>query len=914
MRTTLPAAVSSFVGRGQERAELAEVVQASRLVTLNGGAGVGKSRLALEVAGAVHEADGGPVAYVDLAAAVDPPAVDPPTVDPPAVDQAFIARLGGEASLLVLDNAEHVVEACAEIVVEVLRASPALRVLVTSRQPLGVPEEVVRPVAPLSLPEATEEDTHKLLSSEAVELFVARARALRADFPLDPDTTRAVAEICRRLEGNPLAIELAAGRVGVLSAAEIAEHLDELFDAAFEGSRTAHPRHQSLEAAIAWSYRLLPEAEQVLLRRLAVFAGGFIVDAAKDVCGGGVLPRGEVPGLLDRLVAKSLVEVEGSSRRGRCRLTEPTRRYAWQRLVEAGEAAELEALQAAWCAVYVEEAGRAVHGHEPVWVERLEAEHDNVGAAFAWAVGQGRAKLSLRLARGQMLFWQVSGRFGEARDWLDRVLSLSKEAPAPLRAAALHDAGYVTMLLGDFATARAHLEEAVALFAKWPHTKGQSSARTLLGFVCSFSADRDGLRHLEQTIAHARVTGDDRCLAESLIAYGRARLFRGGAVVGRAHFQEAVELAGRMDDGGVPPSALLGLGWAALAQGHYAEAEAYLAEGLSRARFLTDAHSTAVALMWTGELARRRGQLDEARPLFEEALELGRAMATPYPLATSLLGLGRLVLADGDAAQAGPLFEEAVSLARRAGLRFLVAPGLVGMAQVCSAGGDPAGARSLLRDALEVADDCGDRWGAAEVLHERGRLARHGGHHGRAAAFHHQALGLQQEIGDTPGVVASLEALAGLALVDGSAETAACLFGAAAAARTAQGYPQSPLEVEVHTADLALLEERMDGEELAAAWGQGGALSLAEAVAYASRGGGQRPKPTSGWASLSPAECEVAALAEAGLTNREIAQRLLLSPETVKSHVSKAFAKLGVSTRQELAQAVRQRMREPEDD
>ncbi|HUP69556.1 MAG TPA: LuxR C-terminal-related transcriptional regulator [Acidimicrobiales bacterium] len=941
MLTKLLAPVSSFVGRHDERAELAEVIATCRLVTLTGGPGAGKSRLALEVA----RTAGQTVAYANLApggngngnanvhanANRNGNANTAPSLDRVAAD------LDAATTLLVLDNADHVLDACRALVGEVLSTRPDLHVLLTSREALAAPEEAVWRVRALATPPADVVHTlEELAAYDSVALFTARANALRAEFELDAGNAGPVADICRRLEGNPLALELAAGRAGVLSANEIAEHLatDRHDEDLFEPSRTAPVRHRSLTAAVAWSHGLLTQSEGTLLRRLSVFSGGFDLEAARDVCAGAGLPRPEISRHLARLVAKSLVDTEppagatavparpGTGATGapsRFWLTDADRRYAYNRLVEAGEAAERQALHAAWCVVFVSATNSHSHGHgngqqgdqDERWLNRLEAEYDNVCAAFGWAVDQGRAKLALRLARGQMLFWQMSGRFGEARKWLEKVLKVSKEAPAPLRASALHDAGYVAMLLGDFPAARSHLEESVKLFAKWPHSKGQSSARTMLGFVVSFSADRQGLQLLEQTLAQARVAGDDNCVFETLVAYGRARLFRGAPTVAEHSFHEAAQVATHLGEAAV--IATIGLGWAALAQGRYDQANAHLTEALALARHTSDAHATAVALMWSGELARRRGHYAEARPLLDEARRVALAMGTPYPLATSLLGLARLSLAEGDTAASKELFDDQLGLARRSGLAFLVAPGLVGLAQSAWIAGDLPQARNHLKEALEVAYDYDDRWGVAEALHARGWVARAGGHNAKAAAFHHRALGLQQEIGDAPGVVASLEALAGLAAQDGATEVAAVVFGAAAAIRAARGFPRSPLEEQPYGADVALLEQTIGTDQLQAAWQEGGSMSLADAVAYASRDAGLQARPTTGWASLSPAECEVAALVQEALTNREIAQRLLLSTETVKSHLSAVFSKLGISSRQELAQAVRQRTQEPDD-
>lgn len=433
-RHNLPADRTSFVGRGRELAEVKRALAMTRLLTLTGAGGSGKTRLALEVARNLVSS------YPDGAWLAELAPLSEGTLLPQVVASSLRVReqpgraladtlvdhLRKKHLLLVLDNCEHVVDAAARLVDALLSACPRLRILATSREALRTDGEVVWRVPPLSVPDPDKPSSvEELGRSEAVRLFLERARYRRQGFELTDGNAGAVAEICQRLDGIPLALELAAARVGVLSAGQISARLDGSLALLRGGGRTILPRHQTLRGALDWSHNFLSEPEKSLFRRLSVFAAGWPLEAAEAVGPGGGVGAGDVLDLLELLVDKSMVVTEtGGEDVRRYRLLEPVRQYARERLEESGEAEETRHRHAAFFLMLAEEAEQELTGpaHQ-AWLERLETEHDNLRAALSWAIDGGDPELGLRLAAALWLFWYTHGHLAEGRDRLEKALS-----------------------------------------------------------------------------------------------------------------------------------------------------------------------------------------------------------------------------------------------------------------------------------------------------------------------------------------------------------------------------------------------------------------------------------------------------------------------------------------------------------
>jgi predicted ATPase len=453
------------------------------------------------------------------------------------------------AALLLLDNCEHLLDGCAALATDLLSACSGLRLLTTSREALGVSGETIWRVPGLSVPPAdARPDPTSLPRFEAVQLLQARARASRADFALTTGNAPAVMQICQRLDGLPLAIELAAARLATLSVNDVATRLDDCFGLLTGGNRTALPRQQTLRATMEWSYGLLSAEEQRLLRRLSIFAGGYAGEAAAAVCGEEGAPGGAVLDLLGGLVAKSLVGLEESNGAGRYRLLETVRQYGWERLEESGEAQETRHKHAAYYLALAEEAESALTGPDQGrWLQRLDREYDNL-RALRRSRDSGEHEIGLRLAAALWRFWYVRGRQSEGRRWLENLLAVngagdSAHAITIARARALYGASVLAAEQGDYQRAAALSLESVTLFERFDDTLGRARALNLRATVTRYQGDQTGATALyEESLALFRALGHGRATTVALSNLGHVAHDQGDEDQAGALYRESLTL------------------------------------------------------------------------------------------------------------------------------------------------------------------------------------------------------------------------------------------------------------------------------------------------------------------------------------------------------------------------------------
>src|SRR4051794_38523269 len=505
----LPRHLNTFVGRREDVAEVRQLTTESPLVTLTGPGGVGKTRLCLQVAAEVLDnfADGAWLIELETLsdASLVPQQIAVGLGLAEVADGDFsssvLGHLRSREALLILDNCEHIIDACAQLANNLLRACPGLRILATSREPLGVPGERLYPVRSLSVPQGTRRPTAAALAdSEAVGLFVERAQAADPQFVLNDANAGAVVEICRRLDGIPLAIELAAARVRALSPQQIAERLDDRFRLLTGGSRTVMPRHQTLRAAIDWSFDLLSDAERAVLWRLSVFAGPFPLEAAEAVCTGPGVEDWEVVDHISALVEKSLVARQAD----RYRLLDTVRGYAREHSLEAGESEGAFERHRDWYLDFVRRSAPAFfRGPETAAVlDRLEAEHDNVRAALAWSLNDPRGgDAALELAAGMWRFWEIRGYLTEARQWIERVLAVSSDEVSATRGDVLTAAGIMAANQGDHAAAMRYHEQSLAIHEQLGDLKSVQFALNNLANAALHQGNIDRARELYERVA-----------------------------------------------------------------------------------------------------------------------------------------------------------------------------------------------------------------------------------------------------------------------------------------------------------------------------------------------------------------------------------------------------------------------------
>jgi predicted ATPase/DNA-binding NarL/FixJ family response regulator/Tfp pilus assembly protein PilF len=807
----LPAEPNSFVGRQRDLAELARLLSDVRALTLCGPGGIGKTRLALRLACDIIPSFPDGAWLVELADTEHPSLVAGRVAaalgvreepDRPLAETLAVA-LRPRALLLILDTCERVVDACAALAQQLLASCPAMRVVATSREPLRVRGETVWRVPPLALPGPADVLTAgELAGQEAIRLFTDRAAAVRPGFAIDAENSGAVAQLCRTLDGMPLAIELAAARVGALSVEQIAARLGNRFQLLASGDRTAPVRQQTLRAAVDWSYELLTQPEQVLLRRLAVFSG-WNLEMAEQVCADKTIPADQVLDLLAALIDKSLVtldaELEGHAR---YRLLDTIRDYATGRLIAAGEEPAIRLRHRDYMLRLIEGiASQAFVRGDPPWPVRVSlyrralAEHANSRAALSACLEYGDPEAGLRLCSALRSPWIAYGEVTEGTGWFDRFLGLDGDVPPRIRARALMLRGELAFENQDYQAARSYAQEGLDL-ARASGGKGTAAALRVLALV-SLRAGRheEALASIAGAVEAARADGDD--------------------------WEEGLALAAR-------------------------------------------AASTA-----------RQGRLDEAQRVYLDALALLRDN-NGWGVAQPLYGLGSLARVRGDHAAALGYFRDAVTLYREIDARPEIARCLAGIGSVALSQGDLGLARSSLTESLQLSLATGQR----------------------------------------PAMARGLEAFAMLAVAGGDLAGATRLAGAALALRAAAGQATSALTRRALDGVLEAARSQLGQPAAAALLDQGSAMSAHEAVRFATTSGsGELPGGKAGnevpvaaaapGAGPSPAltarEHEIAVLIARGLSNRGIADELVISPATAARHVANIFAKLGFSSRAQVA-------------
>jgi predicted ATPase/class 3 adenylate cyclase len=813
-RDNLPTQLSSFVGRQRALVELRRLLRSSRLLTLTGPGGIGKTRLALALADSVL-AD-----YVDGVWLVELAALQDPSLAPNAVaaalgmqeethsvlQETLIGNLQHRRVLLVLDNCEHLVQACAELTEALLRACPNVRVLATSREPLRAAGEVTWLVPALVLPRPRDvARPEEIARTEAGRLFVERAQSALPHFELREHNARAVADVCRQLDGLPLALELAAAHVRSLGVEQLATRLDDRFRLLVGGGRAAPLRQRTLRATLDWSHELLTESERDLFERLSVFAGGWTLDGAETVCSGEGLEPADIPILLGQLVDRSLVVVDATAEEpARYLFHETVRQYSRERLNARGALQSNARRHAAYCQALAEQAKPGLTGEgsvetRVVWLRRLEREQDNLRAALRWTIDSEEPDLGLRLAGALWRFWWSHG-LSEGRRWLDELLHLAERSGVGHSSVAevLFGAGTLATEQGD------------------PH-RGEAL--------------------LKQSLALFRGLSDRRGVAWSLIALGQAARAQGDSSRATALLEEALGLARDMDDGFATAWSLTALGQAARAQGDFGRATTLMEQGLALFRQLKTSGGIGWAATTLGELASGiHGDYSRATRLLEEGLGRARDTGDVLGIASALISLGTVARHQGNFTRASTLLQEGLEHARDVGDRVGIARSLIGLGGVALDQGDHIRATTLLDEGLAISRTLGDGRLIGQSLRILGRVAFDEGDCSRAEALLKESLEVYRELGDRANTLVAMEGLAGVAYRQEQPVRAARLFGAAHALREVLGVPRPPADRASHASMLAAVRTRLGDVAFNGAWEEGRALAPDQAIAGATLG------------------------------------------------------------------------------
>jgi predicted ATPase/DNA-binding CsgD family transcriptional regulator len=910
-RIGLPAEMSSLVGRGPQIAAVLDGLRAARVVTLTGPGGCGKTRLALAAALAADGFDDG-VRLVELASLTDSAlvpvsvaaALDVPEQDAADPVAGVVRALADRELLIVLDNCEHVLESAGRVVVMLAGQCHRVRILTTSRERLDVPGEFVFPVPPLGLPE--DGSVRAVAASEAGSLFVARARAASPAFTLTEGNSAAISEVCSRLDGMPLAIELAAARCPALGPVQLAARL-EGHPGLLSGGAARPGRHRSLEALVSWSYDLLGEAERRLLDRLSVLRGGFDLEVAERVAGGEPLAPQAVAGLLASLAGKSLVQIQADP--VICYwLLETVRQFAASRLAASGEETGAQARLLRWALEVARSADAALPGAgRSGWSSRLSAGQASIRAALSWALGGAEPEAGRELAARLARWWIATGHYSEAAQFLTVAAGLPSGAAPGIQARVLIGAAWSAYHLGNNPRAASLAADGIACARKAGEPQLEAWGRNLLAGLAWSAGDAD--RIIAEVQASRALSGqDDPALAaraEVLLAH--AAFLAGDLAEQDRHGLRAIELA--RTAAGQEGLVLALTAWSISAiAGAGIQPATMIA--LDEAATMTAAHPDRFAetLMrrFRAELLATLGQFDAAETEVGLCWSAGRSGAFRVVEFAGPLAEARLAAARGDIAAAIDALRRAADGGRRVGILMQVPAALAHLACMAAITGDQSTAVAAITEARAELGGRRQAITAAALGYAEGILAWHRGELADAEHLVREAAVQWHRGCDRMGASDGIELLGVLAAARGRYTDAARLLAAADAARRPLGYLAPGFTADRGAAARAASQARdvLGEDRFTQAWDEGQGLTLDDAVAYAGRKSGGRRRPAAGWASLTPAELEVVRLAGQGLRNEAIARRLFIAPGTVKVHLSHIFAKLGITTRTELAARV----------
>jgi predicted ATPase/class 3 adenylate cyclase/DNA-binding CsgD family transcriptional regulator len=892
--SNLPVQLTSFVGRDAQLTQVRELLAENRVVTLTGAGGVGKTRLAIQVATQLAPEFGDGVWYVDLAPITDPELVGVTVAralglpDQPgrSTMDSLLRFVRDRQMLVVLDNCEHLLDASAELVVALLSGAPKLTMLATSREAIGVAGEVSWRVPSLTL------------DGEAIALFADRARHARPDFTLTDDNAAVAGEICARLDGVALAIELAAARVRALSLAEILDSLRDRFRLLTGGARTAVRRQQTLRASVDWSHALLTEPERVLFRRLAVFLGGFNFDAARAVAGSGEVERYQVLDQLTLLVDKSLVVADDAGGRTRYRLLETVRQYALEKLGESGEADAVRARHRDHYTALAALLDAPAASDYEQGIEQANIEIDNLRAAFGWSNENSDIEIAMRLASSLQPLWQGWGRIREGLAWFDAAVTYLDarhlEVAAAVRARALADRAMLATWAGVTDSLK-QAQHAVAIAREVDDPALLARALTSCGYTALAQKSEVAGPYFAEALGLARALGDRWRLSQILGWQGRGAVFVGDPIAARAAGEEGRDLADAIGDRFDSRQCRWCLAVARWMEGDLAGAAAQFGAVAAEAEAAHDEISRAVNLASLGTALAYQGDTAAAQAAADAAVEAAAELGG-MPAGTAYWAVATVALAAGDAATALDASEAAWQHMSVVPAHAMV--GRVVGARAALAGGDLVAARRWADEAVTTATG----WWLMGALTARALVAIAQGEPDQAERDAHGALACAADIGAYLHIPDILECLARMADQDDSHREAARFFGAAHAVRLHIGAVRFKIYEADYEASVGSLRDAMGEEDFDSAWAEGVALSTEEAIAYAQRGRGTRKRPTSGWGSLTPTELDVVRLVSEGLGNKDIATRLFVSPRTVQTHLTHVYTKLGLTSRVQLAQ------------
>jgi predicted ATPase/DNA-binding CsgD family transcriptional regulator len=895
--------LTTFVGRDDELEELRSVFRkGGRLVTLTGIGGIGKTRLAVELFSEAAELNWPKAYFVQLGSLTNSMSVQRAVLEAlggavysnRSPLEAAADRLQPAPALLVLDCCEHVSEAARQVAEILLHRCPSLAVLSTSRSPLGVAGEVVWRVRPLAMHRPAGQSWTEV--SDAALLFVDRAQHLYPQFRLTEEVSATVENIARRVDGIPLAIELAASRVRVLSPKEIASGLEDHLGLLRGRQRASDPRHQTMRASLDWSYGLLTDDLHAFFARLSVFAGSFDLQAATALCAETPGEQGEVLDNLEALIDSSLLFVEHGKDVSRFRLLDFVRQYAVELLTDPVERSLLAQRHRIYYKELAQQADREIWALNPVGRARLDDESSNLHAAIE--DGCLRApEDALAIVGALSLYWRVRGRLGEGLVATDRSLGCPQPSPSAERALALASLSTMSFWFGDFSRTMTSAVDAVEMGKAVGDPRSQAQALSALGNLTILGDPGTGDELLEQAVGLARTAGDEVALCNALVAQGVSYHFHDDPDAMRIPVEEALCGAEAINYEDNIRWCLWCLSHGALAAGELAVAREHGERSLAMMKG-EDPLCHYCAIEVVSILDATTGAVDTARERALGALEPSRTEGLRLGTGVLMHALGVAALAGGDLDEArywaSSLYEQEPDVL------YLGWHAQEILAAEALARDDSRRAKIHLDLLAMIAARLGNQRAGAIAQLGLSRSSLLEGDDQRAERLAHEAMNVLAKRGWSVQTIDALEVLAEIAIFHGQYERGLRLVGAARSERERRGLTPIPTVRHRIERQFAGARDAIGNEALSSALGEGARLSVEEAVTYARRARGDHTKATHGWASLSPAEKQVAEHAARGMSNPEIAVELFMARDTVKAHLSHVYAKLGIANRNQL--------------
>src|SRR5579875_1389423 len=923
----LPVQMNVTIGRTAEVAALAALLRREdmRLLTLTGPGGVGKTRLALEVAREVAADFQDGVCFVSLAALREPELVLPALAQALGIEEvahqsllemvrAFVREKG---LLLVLDNFEHVL-AAGTLLADLLALAPRLKILATSREVLHLYGEHEFEVLPLALPDLAVQEQHGLAATDsaAVTLFVERAQAVKPTFALTAENARAVAEICVQLDGLPLAIELAAARVKLLTPQAILVRLQSRLSFLTGGARNLPARQQTLRKTLDWSYDLLSEREQRFFRQLGVLVGNWSLEAAStigssnegtQVTVAAVLDEGETLELLTSLVDKSLVRVVEDAASGETRfiLLETIREYALDSLESHGER---EGAQRRHAQFYLQLAGEVepeLYGAgQRAALARLDREMANLWAAMRRVVAAGEVELALRLASALSGFLQMRGSLSEGHNWIEEVLALSEKSPLlAIRAKVLYASGAMAHMRNDLALARSRQEESRKLAAQVGERRTQALACGALAMLELYLGNDEAARNFAEAGSIILKESDDRWARGTLHSiHGQIESKLCNFERARTRFHISLMLLRDVGDLNGQASVQVHLGNIMRLQGKLKTAHFLYIRALALFRESGDRWSQSICLTGIGDVLRLQGHYQAARARFEECLALTAMLGNRQIRAVALIGLGQIAIYENDMRQAARSLKESLRLVREIGHMPGITQLLLGLGDLERYQGNYDAATAYYEQCLTLTRQSNDRVSMSGALFGLGDIARERQEYAQACILLKQSLQLASEVGDRLGLLSTLETFAWLCRQIGLPERAAQFLGTVEGLRDWMQIPLPPTFLARHEHEVAVLRSALGENAFNESWAYGRtmtlklALSMVARISVAEQNAPTRQHPIYP-AGLTVREVDVLRLVAQGLPDARIAEQLVLSPRTVNTHLRSIYAKIGVSSR-----------------